>query len=250
MKGRPIGAALGVAGWMVLSGCAQEREAAAVDAEAATPPADAVAQMAEQPLRPELREEFVPIVQEIARVYKGSYRVVNPNMKFAPTMCRPVSTASLPIAPWPSRSGDESTHGRKLYYLYASDAEGYLRYSIDPSKVAAFPVGTTIVKESWTAEPSGGPSVDPRDELAMLDDAWFSKGDASYLFVMTRLEAGAEGTDDGWIYATVTPTMEIVTGAGRLDSCMECHRSQPTRVFGLPPAEAESVLYGMRMLGR
>jgi hypothetical protein len=41
------------------------------------------------------------------------------------------------------------------------------------------------------------------------------------------------GTDNGWVYGTVTADGKQVTSAGRVKSCMACHQRAPNdRVFG------------------
>jgi len=56
------------------------------------------------------------------------------------------------------------------------------------------------------------------------------KGD---LYIMFQLDAKTPGTDDGWVYATVTADGKTVTSAGRVASCMKCHETKTNRLFGL-----------------
>ncbi len=48
----------------------------------------------------------------------------------------------------------------------------------------------------------------------------------------------APGTDDGWVYGTVTADGKTVTSAGLVESCMSCHREAPRdRCFGIAREE-------------
>ena len=54
------------------------------------------------------------------------------------------------------------------------------------------------------------------------------------LFVMTRVPAQTPGTDEGWVYGTLTPDGRTVTGSGRIEACMDCHAgANRERLFGL-----------------
>ncbi len=104
-------------------------------------------------------------------------------------------------APRRSASRDESTHGRKEYYLFAKDRAAYLH-----AKDVDQPDGQVVVKESWIP---GSPRT---------------KGP---LFLMLKSEGE-------WIYATATPDGKEITGSGKIASCRECHESERTRdrMFG------------------
>ena len=98
-----------------------------------------------------------------------------------------------------SASRDETTHGRKQYYLYARDRLAYLH-----AKDLDQPEGQVLVKESWVQRTKGP------------------------LFMMLN-------KDGDWIYATTTPDGKGITASGKLASCIECHESERTRdrMFGL-----------------
>ena len=51
------------------------------------------------------------------------------------------------------------------------------------------------------------------------------------------LDPKTPGTDDGWVYGTVSADGKTVTSAGRVDSCMRCHETRKDRVFGIYPQE-------------
>lgn len=147
-------------------------------------------------------------------------------LRLAPVACLPaLGMGPRPGLPLPldaktkpkmSESGDGSTHGRKLYYLYIQDSMAY-------SNFTAQPVGQTIVKESWVPKiiddgPNGKKSV-PGEKYA--------------LFVMLKMAPATPNTDDGWVYGTVSPQGEV-TSSGRVQSCMECHQQTSNdRMFGV-----------------
>ncbi|HEV7559020.1 MAG TPA: cytochrome P460 family protein, partial [Kofleriaceae bacterium] len=110
-----------------------------------------------------------------------------------------------------------SPHGKKLFYLWSSDRDAYA--NLRRSKLA-IPVGFTIVKQSFAAvgDASSG----------------YTTGAKKDLFVMTKIGGDKSGSDDGWIYGTVTPD-GVVTSAGRVETCMHCHDDQATheRLFGI-----------------
>lgn len=51
---------------------------------------------------------------------------------------------------------------------------------------------------------------------------------------MMKLDPATPNTDDGWVYATLTPDGKAVTASGRIASCTECHTKAPhERLFGM-----------------
>jgi hypothetical protein len=137
-----------------------------------------------------------PRIADVARSY-AAYGHVDEGDRFAPYDCE----APPPPTPHISASRDETTHGRKLYFLFAKDRGAYLH-----AKDVDQPDGQVVVKESWVP---GSPRT---------------KGP---LFLM--LKSGVE-----WIYATATPDGKEITAAGKIASCRECHESERTRdrMFG------------------
>jgi hypothetical protein len=146
---------------------------------------------------------------EIAQTYK-SYRLVADKGRWAPVYCR---------APDPYLSrGDPATHGQKLYWLYVKDvpADGERGYLPQSGPV---PVGQVLVKEAWVPEQGEPPKAKEK----------------AGLFIMFKLDPGTPDTDEGWVYGTVTADGKTVTSAGRVGSCMACHKKAPhDRLFGLP----------------
>ncbi len=201
---------------------------------------------------------FHEALLKIAAEYKTWGRV-DDETRWAPWLCR---------APMPSRvrfseSEDEDSHGQKLYYLFARDRDAYMQVAGNEPAV-----GQVVVKESWhpvesTRELSGrlwedaeaDPVADP--PATKVVDArepgihgftsggsyypWASKGDKLYhadrlaeLFIMYKTDVATPGTDNGWVYGTVTADGKTVTLAGRVMSCMACHQDAPhDRLFGL-----------------
>jgi hypothetical protein len=180
--------------------------------------------------------------------YKAWGRVDDPT-RFSPYYCRMPPPAQAPPAQARfSGSQDTDTHGQKLYYLFAKDRTAYL----GPTDQGAA-VGQVIVKESWTPEevkdmkPGGTdwakvirtPEIGP-DGTDFYPYA--TKGDKVYravkptgLFIMLKLDPITRGTDDGWVYGTVSADGKTVTSAGKVESCMKCHQdAKHDRLFGLP----------------
>lgn len=146
-----------------------------------------------------------------------------------------------------SESDDGASHGRKLYYLYASHSQEYtwLGFEIPPgSPKTVQPPGQALVKESFDAVPTSMPAKINGGDLftheypvdhALLEDQWYRTGEAKGLFVMTYLGADAPETDAGWIYATVEAGGEKIREIGLIESCMKCHQKAPHgRLFGMP----------------
>jgi hypothetical protein len=188
---------------------------------------------------------------------------VDDRHRWAPEDCR------IPPPPQArtSASTDETTHGRKLYSVYARDRHAYARLTTD--KPAA--VGQVVVKQSWVPEevtgdeaaaalaaakkgwflwvppkgaapkparPEGTPESvrdDGFNPYVVRDGKVFKAAKQSDLFVMLKLDPRTPGTDDGWVYGTVSPDGKTVSSAGRVESCMKCHvEAKSDRLFGLP----------------
>jgi hypothetical protein len=205
---------------------------------------------------PASREQVEPLLLEIAREYKNYIRVSD-SAQWAPELCR----APAPGGVLESTSKDATTHGKKLYFLFARDdkdysAIGWSTYDVKPdSKPFTAAVGQVIVKESFkpvevTDEKSvpAPPKPDPNDPNRGLtrprdlpDDytrdaagRLYHTGDPAGLFIMAKVaDTEKPGADRGWIYATTSPDLKEVTAFGRIDSCMECHtKTTHDRLFG------------------
>ena len=170
----------------------------------------------------------------IASEYK-SYGRVDDELRWAPSLCR----QPLPGVARQSTSSDPTTHGQKLYSVFVKDYAGYP----EPSNP-----GQIVVKESFHADLVTDPDasfapgatsapIDASDHFypfATSNGKLYRAGAPAGLFIMYRDAPGAPDTDDGWTYATVSPTDEV-TAAGRIDSCMGCHLLAPHgRLFGVP----------------
>ncbi len=183
-----------------------------------------------QQCRKRTTSDFTRISWQIAREYQA-YGRVDSDARLAPFDCRAPSTYLR--VPRVSKSTDESTHGKKVYYLYAKSRQAYrdLAKSADQR-------GQVLVKETWQAL-----SVEPRgqNEKKLAPEAkdvhqFFVPGEAGALFVMYRNEDAKlnEATDEGWVYGTISVDRKAVSSAGRVASCMRCHHSAPHgRLFGL-----------------
>jgi len=175
---------------------------------------------------------------EIAREYLD-YGRVDDGTRWSPLDC-----ALRPSLARFSDSNDAATHGRKIYYLFARDRDAYVA-GIDKTQ----PIGQVIVKEAWhpvpapkgsngvelPRTPTGGIDVPaiPTDRggmhvpYAKQDGRIFTTGAKSGLFIMLKQA-------EGWVYATVAADGSRVLQAGRIASCIGCHRdAKPDSLFGL-----------------
>ena len=144
-----------------------------------------------------------------------------------------------------SLSGDEGSHGRKLYKLFVRDYDAYVT-GIDEEQ----PIGQVLVKESWASEEllpgqgaiaSEAPAVEGHPEytkgvvIGKDGDAYRATKPTS-LFIMykdSRKGMDEKNTDNGWVYAVTSLDGSEIMDAGRIESCMGCHLEAPyDRVFG------------------
>lgn len=159
---------------------------------------------------------FHKALLEITGQYKG-YQKLDEVPKLAPELCG----MPAPLPPRLSASSDGGSHGKKVFYLYARDLAAYLKHD----KVKP---GQALVKESFKAIPI---------KTGTLQKVEYTSGDKYGLFIMLKMPPQTVGTDDGWIYGTVTSDGKTVTGSGRMDSCRSCHLSAPHgRLFGVKAA--------------
>ena len=181
-----------------------------------------------------------------ARNYRAWTRVSDAN--WAPWFC----AAPPPSGALLSESSDPSTHGRKLYYLYTQDSQFYSwvlpggsRPAIGQNPAESAPVGFTIVKEAWSpleVELADVPRLDPdAHQRRTTPPEYLVDGGKAYridepqgLFVMLKKDPATPGTDDGWVYGTLSADGRTVTSSGRVESCMRCHReASRDRLFGM-----------------
>lgn len=235
---RPLLAAL------ILAACAREparSEAPALASSAADPapvaPApSANAAPAPAPTHAEPAENdprWHATLRAIAAGYSKWGRV-DDEMRWAPGLCRMPTPARARI----SASGDEGTHGRKLYTLYAKDP---VAYGAQPS-VYMMPfeepadlsdISQVLVKEAFTPV-----ETTQQRNMNLLpaehDGKMYLPGEPMGLYVLFKpLKSDPAATDAGWVYGTIAADMKTITGAGKMDSCMGCHQPLPGRLFGL-----------------
>jgi hypothetical protein len=123
--------------------------------------------------------------------------------------------------------------------LFVKEVLAYTSFSAVSS-----PVGQVVVKEAWVPEEvkdDGGrkePAVRKVEFIPYArgkDGRLYHAKEKAGLFIMYKLDPKTPGTDEGWVYGTVTADGKKVTSAGRVESCMECHKDAPhDRLFGLP----------------
>ena len=184
---------------------------------------------------PELIDAFATTARQIASDYTAWGRV-DDELRWAPTLCR----IPLPGIARLSESNDATTHGQKLYSVFAKNHDAY------PDGPQT---GQVVVKQSWTAElvSTGGDyrsfldsakfPPDAGDHFfgyASTDSGIYRAGEFMGLYIMFRLDSTTPDTDEGWVYATVTADGQV-TAAGRVASCMTCHEvATHERLFGVP----------------
>ncbi|MCC6575195.1 MAG: cytochrome P460 family protein [Planctomycetes bacterium] len=184
---------------------------------------------------PTIDARFEKQLLAVGAEYKdyNKYTQIGSDPHWSHTMCRgPI------IPPALSKSIDDPTHGRKLYYLWAKDSEAY--YKVKEGKpIVLQPVGQAIVKESYHPVEVTG-TVGAHEETIKRDGKTWKMGEKYALFVMLKLDPSTEGTDDGWVYATLSADGTKVTSSGIIKSCAGCHQDcAADRMFGYkPPAPA------------
>jgi hypothetical protein len=170
-------------------------------------------------------------VLAIAKAYPTWGRV-DDEARWAPGLCRMPQPAQARI----SESEDSSTHGRKLYTVYAMDAQAY---GFPPTATYGFQpvegVEQVLVKEAFAPrELAAGEAWTMQLRPAVHEDKTYVPGDRRGLYLMFQLPTPAPDSDEGWVYATVDADLETVTAAGRIETCMGCHQTEEDRLFGLP----------------
>lgn len=133
-----------------------------------------------------------------------------------------------PPSPVLSASKDEGAHGRKLYYLYVKDDAAYESLGAGGSSQK---VGQALVKESYYPIEVG--KGEEAGWVAESKGRYYRLGQLYALFVMLKLDPKTPGTDNGWVYATLSPDGKEITAQGRIESCMSCHEDAAhDRLFG------------------
>jgi hypothetical protein len=182
--------------------------------------------------------EFHQKLREIAAAYTTWSRVDNES-HWAPTLCGPPLAACEDLSVKFSKSKDGDTHGQKLYSLFVSEKKAYRTGDQQP-------VGQVVVKQSWTPEEvrADDPRLSrqiprPKDAVdvtrtATKDGKLYLAAKQADLFIMFKTDPKTPNTDEGWVYGTVTPDGKTVTSAGRVESCMACHKdAKADRLFGI-----------------
>jgi hypothetical protein len=135
--------------------------------------------------------------------------------------------------PWSSQSDDAGTHGHKQFFLYASNSEKYVTDSESSKNLA------NQLLVSRTQNPT--PTLRSKGiEQILVKESFLPAKDASTLpvpqdlFMMVQFAKDTPHTDDGWVFAVVTPDHKTVKEFGRIESCMSCHDAAPHgHLFGL-----------------
>jgi hypothetical protein len=184
---------------------------------------------------PKQESPFAQRALAIAAEYP-SWGRVDDELRWAPFLCR----IPLPGVAYMSESTDTDTHGQKLYSVFVKRREVYPMGPQSADQV--------VVKESWTAEKVTAPYQPESVRGSAEGDHFYpyaKRGDTVYraaaragLYLMFRVDPPTPDTDQGWVYATLTPDGHV-TATGRITSCMGCHEHAPhDRLFGVPTSPA------------
>lgn len=91
--------------------------------------------------------------------------------------------------------------------------------AVDADGTPLQPVGQTIVRYIWFDSDDSVPSV------------------PAAIVVMLKLDPTTPGTDEGWIYGSLSPDGKTVQEAGAIKGCIDCHKAQgKDRLIGPRPA--------------
>ena len=180
---------------------------------------------------------FNEVLLKAAATYDRWHSIYN-TARWAPVLCGPPPPLTMV-----SSSSDHATHGRKLYHLYVRAPVPYGAASpknptfsvtvASPHLHYTQPVGQTLVKRTWNPRDL---AEDPHafDQARGYDGKMYTTGEPGPLFIMHKLDPSTPNTDQGWVYATLTPDGSQVTASGRIASCMKCHEvSAYDRMFGI-----------------
>lgn len=196
---------------------------------------------------------------QIAQSYQSYHHLGGAESRWASDLCLPIRSLPEPPVMGLSASADSSTHGRKMYALYVKNVPGPFG-NLDSKTPPTWygppsPVGQVVVKEAWVPEEvhDGGKELVPISRRFKVrtedgreeehEDTWlpyirkdghlYHAARKSGLFIMFKLDPGAPGTDEGWVYGTVTADGRQITTVGRVESCMACHDKAPyDHLFG------------------
>jgi len=142
-----------------------------------------------------------------------------------------------------SNCDEPGGHDQLLFKLFASKPGLYS----DPREKQ--PIGQMLVMESWSATPvlpgqgamaseqpakagnpdyTGGVTTDREGTV-------YTTGVKGPLFLMYKQSTEEdEKTDEGWVYAVISEDRRTINKAGKIESCISCHKkANQDRIFGL-----------------
>lgn len=185
---------------------------------------------------------FAGRLLEIAAEYQ-QYERVDQTMRWSPSLCFLPPEASNPPKNLGliSQSTSDATHGKKLYFLYARKPSEYRNHiwRLSSNTKQRAPLGQVLVKEAWHPikkkkleparignTPPATKSSNPHNSkpFAVHGQDKYHAGDKKGLFIMFKTLESTPGTDQGWVYGTVSADAKRVLSVGRLKNCMQCHR--------------------------
>lgn len=220
---------------------------------------DETDQPAKKPAK-ESNDPYQTRLLDIGRSYE-SYRMLH-ELRYTQALCMPIVNSSYKDRSFIDRSfiptelirlskAGNTPHGRKMYFLFNKEEP-----NSDKSH-EMHPVGQVIVKEAWTPEEVAKDLRFDPDRMTTRtrrhktrkgvqtsefkyspyvekDGKFYHARAKAELFIMFKMDPKTPGTDQGWVYATMTSDGKKVLSAGLLKSCMKCHCDAPNdRVFSV-----------------
>jgi hypothetical protein len=213
----------------------------------ARPPAAASASASPAAPTSEIDARFEKDLAQVFAEYKAWGRV-DDELRWAPWLCR------MPMPAAPHMSGaEDGGHAQKLYSVFARDHRAYVSNGA-PAEHPEQKVAQAVVKESYLPEVISEAEMqrvameegERRSSTRLLqidhfrsytrgkDGKFYRAAKLVGLYVILEKPSDTEGTDKGFVYATLMPNGEV-TSAGRVASCMGCHvQAKHGRLFGTP----------------
>jgi hypothetical protein len=194
----------------------------------------------------EIDPRFVDDLKKAFAEYKAWGRV-DDELRWAPWLCRMPNPGFARMS-----AADDGAHSKKLYSLFAREHAAYV--SLGSEKPIAAKQSQIVVKESYVPELVPNPTAAESPTAPLIGGKHGGLGEGDHFQPYARTEDGktyrasklagvyvvlekdksTPGTDDGFVYGTLTPTGEV-TSAGRVASCMGCHvQAKHRRFFGAP----------------
>jgi|ERR1043165_2932229 hypothetical protein len=130
-----------------------------------------------------------------------------------------------PTTLFKSRSTDTTTHGGKIFRLRAQKDAEYA-YDLKQPEGQVLHMATFYYEQSKTTLGDG-------KSLRLSDSLYLNPTTRSNFYLMLKTNSKDYPTDNGWVYAVVSPDGQKVLQKGLITSCMGCHgASKVDRMLG------------------